>query len=317
VIDDLQLDEAEYRPGRTFQAITGFRVGLIGARETVDAVYGRPVSYGIRRCEFDHYLLQRSGARLQLGTPVHGIRRDGGRWIVNESISAAVLVGAGGHFCPVARMLNGPAPRAALVSAQEAEFEIDRDAAANYTVAAERPELYFCRDLKGYGWCFRKQNFLNVGFGRLDARALPKSIAGFVDFLKSRGTVPAGASWRWRGHAYLVSAPVARTAAGDGVLLAGDAAGLASPQSGEGIRPAIESGLLAADTILAAKGRYRREDLSPYETALRHQAGSSWIGERLARAVPDGVGERVAEVLFGSRWFVRHLVLDRWFLQAA
>ena len=29
--------------------------------------YGHPVSYGIRRCEFDHYLLRRSGARLELG----------------------------------------------------------------------------------------------------------------------------------------------------------------------------------------------------------------------------------------------------------
>lgn len=316
VIDDLQLDEHDYRDGRTFQPITGFRVGLIDARDTVDASYGRPVSYGIRRCEFDHYLLQRSGARLQLGTPIDSIRRDGDRWLVNDAVSAAMLVGAGGHFCPVARLLNGPAPRAALVSAQETEFEVDRDAADSYHVAAERPELYFCRDLKGYGWCFRKQRVLNIGFGRLDAHGLPKAIAGFVDFLKARGTVPADTSWRWHGHAYLVSTPIARTVVGDGVVLAGDAAGLASPQSGEGIRPAIESGLLAAETILAAKGRYRSDDLASYESTLRRQSGSPWISDLLARVVPAGIGERLAEHLFGSRWFVRHMVLDRWFLHA-
>jgi len=37
-------------------------------------MYGRPISFGIRRCEFDHYLLQRSGARVITGTPVTSIR---------------------------------------------------------------------------------------------------------------------------------------------------------------------------------------------------------------------------------------------------
>jgi hypothetical protein len=33
------------------------------------------------------------------------------------------------------------------------------------------PELYFCL-IKGYGWCFLKQNVLNVGLGRLDPHGL-------------------------------------------------------------------------------------------------------------------------------------------------
>ena len=46
----------------------------------------RVVSYGIRRCEFDHYLLQRSGARSAPGRTLqsHGARGD--RWIVNGEI---------------------------------------------------------------------------------------------------------------------------------------------------------------------------------------------------------------------------------------
>ena len=58
VITELQIDVPEYRHGRTFQPITAFRVGIIGTREVVDVEYRRPVSFGIRRCEFDHYLLQ-------------------------------------------------------------------------------------------------------------------------------------------------------------------------------------------------------------------------------------------------------------------
>jgi len=86
VLDDLQLDADGYRAGRTFQPITGFRVGVIEGADAVDTRYDRPVSFGIRRCEFDDYLLRRSGARVMSGTPVATIRRDRGRWIVNEAV---------------------------------------------------------------------------------------------------------------------------------------------------------------------------------------------------------------------------------------
>jgi len=316
IVDELQIDIGAYRDGRTFQPITGFRVGLVGAPEAVEATYDHPVSFGIRRCEFDHYLLQRSGARLRLGVPIASIRRDEGQWVVNDAIRAPMLVGAGGHFCPVARTLNGAPDRAALISAQEVEFRIDPREAASFNVAPEHPELYFCPDLKGYGWCFRKQDYLNVGFGRLDSRALPKASAEFVDFLKARHTIPATASWRWHGHAYLVAEPVSRHAVGDGVMLVGDAAGLAYPQSGEGIRPAIESGLMAASTIVKADGRYTRDRLGSYEAGFRRRVSTSSVGRVLSRVVPDAMPAALARPFLGSPWFVRHVVLNRWFLHA-
>ena len=60
------------------------------------------------------------------------------------------------------------------------------------------------------------------------------------------------------------------------MLLVGDAAGLAYPQSGEGIRPAIESGLLAAATIVEADGDYtRRTDGAVPGKAPRSDSGSA------------------------------------------
>jgi len=313
VLDELQIDPDEYRAHRTFQPITGFRVGVIGGEAAVEASYDRPASFGIRRCEFDHYLLLRSGARLRLGTAITSVRRDGGHWVVNEILRASMLVGAGGHFCPVARTLNGSADRAPLIAAQEVELEIDPREARSFAISAERPELYFCEDLKGYGWCFRKQDHLNIGFGRFDPHALPKASAEFVDFLKARRKIPADARWRWRGHAYLSSGPPRRRAAGDGVLLVGDAAGLAYPQSGEGIRPAIESGLIAASTIVEAKGRYTLDRLAMYESRLRSRFGAGLL-TRLLSFIPAGVPEQLAVRLLDRPWFVRHVVLDRWFL---
>lgn len=315
VVSHLQLDVDEYRRGRTFQPITGFRTGVIGAREEVDTTYDRPISFGIRRTEFDHYLLQRSGARLKLGAAISTLRRDGGDWIVNESIRARMLVGAGGHFCPVARWLNPTTDDAPLVVAQEVEFAIDPDAAGSFTTAAEQPELYFSHDLKGYGWCFRKQRYINVGIGRLDRRSLPQAHAEFLTFLKTRGKIPLDASWRPRGHAYLLSEPPQRRVVAAGVMLVGDAAGLAYPQSGEGIRPAIESGLLAASTIAQANGCYTRDLLEPYEKQLRRRYAARPITTLLSRAIPTGVAATAAPWLLRTRWFVRHVVLNRWFLR--
>jgi flavin-dependent dehydrogenase len=232
VVDELELDTTEYRNGRTFQPFTAFRVGLVDGDGTVETRYGTPVSYGIRRCEFDAYLLWRSGARLALGAPAAAIVRDHRHWIVNDAVRAPMLVGAGGHFCPVARAINPPTPRrgtARIVVAQEAEYEIDPGDEAPLPTSGETPELYFCRELDGYGWRVRKGNHINVGIGRLECRSLPPVVARFVAFLERSGKLRNSGERRWHGHAYLVSAPVRRRALDDGVLLIGDAAGLAWP----------------------------------------------------------------------------------------
>jgi len=315
VVDDLEIDVDDYRRGRTFQPITGFRTGIVNGQREIDTVYDCPVSFGIRRCEFDHYLLQRSGARLKLGAPVSSIRRNGASWVLNEAVTASMLVGAGGHFCPIARML-GRTNGTPLVVAQEIEFALHARDAPSYRIAPEQPELYFCRDLKGYGWCFRKQNFLNVGFGRLDRHSLPKASAAFVAFLKAKRRIPEAASWRWRGHAYLVADAAGGRAVQDSALLVGDAAGVAYPQSGEGIRPAIESGLMAASTIVEANGRYSRDRLAAYEQRLTSRFGVRPLSRLLSQAIPPSLPSAVGPRLFALPWFVRHLVLDRWFLRA-
>jgi flavin-dependent dehydrogenase len=317
VLTHLRLDIHEYQHGRTLQPFTGFRVGLIGGGGDVDVAYDHPVSFGIRRCEFDEYLLQRSGARLRLGTPISSIRRDGLLWIVNDCLKAPMLVGAGGHFCPVARMLNGSTDGAALVVAQEAEFAIDPSEISSFPIVPERPELYLSRALNGYGWCLRKQNYLNIGFGHLDCRRLPSATAEFAAFLKTEGRIPAHVSCRWKGHAYVLSGMPGRRVVDDGVLLVGDAAGLAYPQSGEGIRPAIESGLIAASTIIEAHSRYTRIELARYEDRLRERFGiSRRRSSFVSQALSPQLGRIFGPWLLRTPWFVRHVLLNRWFLHA-
>lgn len=307
------IDPEEYaRGGRTLQPITAFRTGLIGSR-SIETSWGRPVSWGIRRCEFDTYLLERSGARVRAGTPLVSLRREAETWVVNETFVAPLLVGAGGHFCPVARFLNGAAEEP-VVAAQELELRMDERQSRACAVPAEMPELWFCRDLRGYGWCFRKGEYLNIGLGREDRRGLPRHLREFVEFLKAAKRIPSDLRGDYKGHAYLLAPASRRRLLGTGVLLAGDAAGLAWPESGEGIRTAVESGLLAAAVALEAKGDYREERLEPYLHSLEERFGTR--GRlRPTRRLPTGLVSALAGVLMSSRWFARRVLLERWFLR--
>jgi flavin-dependent dehydrogenase len=249
----------------------------------------------------------------EVGGQVDGM---GGRWLVNGEISAALVIGAGGHFCPVARFLGahlGKEERA--ISAQEIEFEMNDSQAAGCEVTGERPELYFCDDLKGYGWCFRKGNYLNVGLGREGNHRLSDHVQTFARALAAQGRIPSDLPGKFKGHAYLLYAHASRPVVGDGVLIVGDAAGLAYTQSGEGIRPAIESGMMAAANVIAAKGDYRRERLLQYEAALRSRFGERGEAPSLSM-LPAKVRLGLARALMQTQWFARNVVLDRWFLHA-
>jgi flavin-dependent dehydrogenase len=306
----LDLDPAEYATtGRTLQPLTGFRTSVFGQR-AIETTYPRVISYAIRRCEFDEYLLRRSGAQILEQTPLTSLERRDGCWIVNGSISTRVVIGAGGHFCPVARSITTQSPHSVVV-AKEAEFPLDD--AGDTTTPGEVPELFFCRDLEGYGWCVRKGNYLNIGLGRRDHGDLNSHVDDFVSFLERRGLAKRARSVKWRGHAYLASGAGQRPIIADGVLLAGDAAGLAYPESGEGIKPAVESGRLAAEVLLAAGGRTDAEALRPYEHEIRRRYPAA---QQTASPALQGVYRALGRRLLRSASFTRRVVINRWFLRA-
>jgi len=313
VFEELKVDPVEYGRGRTCQPMSAFRIGRIDGPEVV-VDYGRSVSYGIRRCQFDDYLLQRCGARLSLGEAVRTIQRRGETWVVNDRFCTPMLVAAGGHFCPVARRLGAAARRVPVVAAQEIEFPLDACQKAACRVEPEVPEIYFSNDLLGYGWCFRKGDFLNIGLGREDRHRLGEHVVRFCDWLKQRGRIPADVPTKFRGHAYYLHKHSPRRLLEDGLVAIGDAAGLAYVASGEGIRPAVESGLLAAHVIAAARGDYHSDRLKPYEEQITARFGQRKTGSSAFHLLPAAVRRLVGDKLLATRCFVRRVVLDRWFL---
>jgi flavin-dependent dehydrogenase len=194
---------------------------------------------------------------------------------------------------------------------------MDTADASKSKVSGELPELFFCRDLLGYGWVFRKDNYLNVGLGRTDSHEISRHMNDFVRYLKStRAVVTPGDAIA--GHAYGLFGVSDRKTLDDGVLLVGDAAGLAYAESGEGIRPAVESGLIAAHAISSAEGRYRAGTLSLYSKLLN----SRLVRERtrldvVSKMLPHALKELAGRALLRNRSFCRDVVMNQWFLRIA
>jgi menaquinone-9 beta-reductase len=309
----LRIDPERYRQGRVLQEVREFSTGILHGKATVTD-YGATIGYGVRRDEFDHYLLQNSTCRTLTEQPAESLERTVDGWLVNGSIRARMLVGAGGHSCPVARVLGARPGRESELAAIVAEFEMDAGQATGCGVPAGRLALSFSRDGKGYGWLLRKGAMLNIGVKSLGSSGLHGRLAEFCEHLRRRGELAGEWAGSFRGHAYLpYRSAGGRRIVGDRTLLIGDAAGLAFPESGLGMLPAVESAIMAAQVILCACGDYRPRWLEPYAAAVTERFGGG-RGASGGLRLPAGVQGVSTRVCLASGWLTRRLVLDRWFL---
>ena len=315
---DSQVDPQKYP--LTIQAFSACRFEFDGAR--TETRWRRPASYGILRREFDHYLLDRAraaGVDVREGARVTAVTEEADSVQVvspHGTFTASVAIGAGGHRCPVAHALGEVSEREEVVVAQESETRLSPQWIEALARWWDAPELYVEPDLKGYGWYFPKGDVLNVGVGCVSGPGadLPGRRDALVSALRAAGRLPADLPIEpFRGHAYVVRRRAPRKLAGDRFCLIGDAAGLARDLSGEGIGPAIKSGILAAEAVEA---RLRRgAPLEAYAAAIVRRYGSgetSWLGRQLAR-IPDSWARAVVRTILNTDATRRHVVFGRIF----
>ena len=185
VLESLQINKQRYQQKNILQPICGFRIGCMSGHMNEIEYPNGPVSYSIRRYEFDDFLLKRSQAILYNNIKLESMRYENKLWNINDAYSAPLLIGAGGHFCPVARHIGARLGKAEpVVSAKEIEFPMSEAQQQTCKVISNRPELFFCDDLKGYGWVVRKQNYLNIGLGREENYQLNANVKAFCELLK-------------------------------------------------------------------------------------------------------------------------------------
>lgn len=246
-------------------AVTGLHVSVRG-RHGFTRFASSPVIYMVMRDRFDALLMEQAreaGVRLVQDTVVRAVERtsDGFRLETGSGVySCRYLVGADGVNSVVARSLGLGAGLGEGV-ALEAEVRANALARARWRGVAN---LDLGHGPWGYAWVFPKDGLLSIGVVLPPSRGpkLRQELNGYLTRLSLRDAVIE----RLVGHKILFRRE--HTAiAGDGVVLTGDAAGLADEFSAEGISYAVKSGQLAASHIARA-ALEGRQWLGAYERSV-------------------------------------------------
>lgn len=219
-----------------------------------------PLHLGMRY-ELDHALLRQAiAAGVDDFTGQSGILEPESTTVQigDHFLSAPIIIAADGVNSPTAKMLFGSA--------------FDRDQ-IGFALEVEKPGPDPSRAMRidfgaanwGYGWQFPKKNSVTIGVGGVMARNadMKKSLRSYLSVLNVPDSLPVKGQFLPFGQF--------RKIPGRGrVLLAGDAAGLVDPITGEGIAHALHSGSLAAQAVIDALEQGRPESaLYLYQRSLR------------------------------------------------
>ena len=254
----------------------------------------RPLISMVMRDRFDAALVaaaERAGAEVRPRCAVRTVTMETDRTRLETTDGAVVarfVVAADGATSETARLCGWSPPRL-CAPALEAEVHVPDADFARLALAAR---FDFGPVRAGYGWVFPKSAHLSIGVCSM--RGGVNLNAGLARYLATLGLNRLEHIER---HGFFVTLGARADGVARGrVLLAGDAAGLADPVTGEGISAAIESGTLAARAIVEGGGEPTRVR-EHYDRSLAGLRREVRIGRVLARLTYER--PRVRRWVFG------------------
>lgn len=236
----------------------------------------------IQREQFDRYLLDKAkeaGVQVIEDTEIIAIEqlRKGIRALsIGDSFKGHLLVGADGVNGISMKQLGirerwhqeevGLCISTKLVLNEK---EIERITSLNTDSRSAAIELYYGFTDWGYGWIFPKRGELNIGVGcRLDrAKTLRDRWKTFCAVIEEQKEIDLRGCQEVSARVPLGG--ISRRYIGRRSMLIGDAAGLVSPVSGEGISYAIDSGILAADIAVESVRNRSSTHIIEYDRRLK------------------------------------------------
>lgn len=243
----------------------------------------------VNRSQFDHYVIKQAqslGAQLQEGTTVLGIEFKTDRWEVKTDrgvLSARYLVAADGAKGPMAQWL-GFKPKEVRMGAV---LEVP-----GHGAVGEKAQFDFGIIKNGFIWSLPKADGYSIGTGTFRGKDTEDLKSALSEYVSLTGLNTSGATFKmapmslWEGNTLLH---------GRNAVLTGESAGLSDPFTAEGIRPAMFSGVKAAEAIDRALSGDTRA-LANYTAVIQAEWGEdmAWA-QKLANIfyrVP-GIGYKV------------------------
>lgn len=276
------LDRPDRTPITMSRIYMGSAIAFEGPMPYYEPVHGLPPHAAIiPRDELDTELLARAaavGADVRQGCNVTDVRRAGGLMHVEFScdgatstLCAPLVIGADGVESRVAKCLDMKRVDRRHISIFRRVYIDGIDIDPRQVTVWFDDEIY-----PGYGWLFP------LGDGRANFGVGILSEASHRNGMSVRQAFEAGIEQLRRrvpgcSNARIASSPmggVVKSYGGigcnsfDGGLLIGDAGCFVDPITGEGITQAMESGLIAAETIASAlaMGRFDAHTLARFDT---------------------------------------------------
>ncbi|MBS3795003.1 MAG: NAD(P)/FAD-dependent oxidoreductase [Candidatus Thorarchaeota archaeon] len=265
--------------------------------------------YIVRRSRFDSYLLERA---REAGTDVFEDSktvaceqlRSGVRVLCEgDSFKARLIAGADGFESVVARSMKirdcWQPDEVAIGFATNVPLEeaIIEDASYKDSNGQLGLEIYLGAINWGYGWLFPRRDEVNIGLGCRSDKAdnLRAEWEAFLQKLKrsKRAALEKSNYEGFRLPFYTRSAKLVSRR----TMLLGDAAGLASPITGEGIYYAIRSGTIAAEVAKETVDMKQAAHVISYENRISEELGKELEVQRFIAKTLFQSGERISRLI--------------------